>query len=87
MVTLKYSVRRNSVMILRISRKEILFCGKVSLALLGFMTMILLDHLRYQRVEIELQVVHTEVLSKATLNSLSELPQILSKVRCSLIHS
>jgi len=32
-----------------------------------------------QRVEIELQVVHTEVLSKATLNSLSELPQILSK--------
>ncbi|XP_073255270.1 lys-63-specific deubiquitinase BRCC36-like [Porites lutea] len=34
---------------------------------------------QYQRVEIELQVVHTEVLSKATLNSLSELPQILSK--------
>ena len=86
MVTLKYRVRRNSVKILRISCKEILF-GKVSLALLGFITMILLVYLRYQRVEIELQVVHTEVLSKATLNSLSELPQILSKVRCSLIHS
>lgn len=65
----------------------VLFCVKVSLALLHFMTMTRLVHLRYQRVEIELQVVHTEVLSKATLNSLSELPQILSKVRCLLIHS
>ena len=83
---MKYRVRRNSVKILRISCKEIL-CGKVSLALLGFITMILLVYFRYQRVEIELQVVHTEVLSKATLNSLSELPQILSKVRCSTIHS
>lgn len=34
---------------------------------------------QYQRADIELQIVHTEVLSKATLNSLSELPQILSK--------
>ena len=84
---MKYSVRRNCVKILRISCKEILFCVKVSLALSGFITMILLVHLRYQRVEIELQVVHTEVLSKATLNSLSELPQILSKVRCSIIYS
>lgn len=84
---MKYRVRRNSVKILRISCKEILFCGKVSLALLRFITMILLVYLRYQRVEIELQVVHTEVLSKATLNSLSELPQILSKVRCSTFHS
>ena len=36
--------------------------------------------IRYQRAEIELQIVRTQVLSKATLNSLSELPQILSKV-------
>ncbi|XP_067054904.1 lys-63-specific deubiquitinase BRCC36-like [Acropora muricata] len=34
---------------------------------------------QYQRAEIELQIVRTQVLSKATLNSLSELPQILSK--------
>ena len=36
--------------------------------------------IRYQRADIELQIVHTEVLSEATLNSLSEMPQILSKV-------
>lgn len=34
---------------------------------------------QYQRADIELQIVHTEVLSEATLNSLSEMPQILSK--------
>ena len=36
--------------------------------------------IRYQRADIELQIVHTEILSEATLNSLSEMPQILSKV-------
>ena len=36
--------------------------------------------IRYQRADIELQIVHTKVLSEATLNSLSEMPQILSKV-------